>query len=217
MKPIRFFVILAFLALMGCGTLEIGVERGQPATAIPASLPASVPTLSVAPLPTEVPSPTSTPSLPIETVPPPTEIPALLPATDGPQFVKIYLIAIDDNGQSGQLIGCGDSGVAVDVEIQPTQEVLRASLEKLLSTKDQFYGQSGLYNALYQSDLQIDSISLQDGTAVIDLAGTIILGGVCDNPRAEAQLESTVLQFSTVQEVSIFVNGRPLQDVLSLK
>jgi len=70
---------------------------------------------------------------------------------------------------------------------------------------------------LYQSDLQLESISLENGIAVINLTGTMALGGVCDIPRVEAQLESTVLQFSTVQEVSIFVNGKPLKDVLSLK
>ena len=118
---------------------------------------------------------------------------------------------------SGQLVGCGDSVIPVQVETTPTKEVLRASLEKLLALKEQYYGESGLYNALYQSDLQLESITLENGKAEIYLTGTMMLGGVCDNPRVEAQLEATVLQFSTVQEVSIFINGKPLEEALSLQ
>jgi hypothetical protein len=221
MKFCKFLTFIAFLFLTGCGTLQIGIERNLPSTATVNNPTVQAPTLTV---PVVLPSPT------IETLPPtltlpapteimaaPTEISSAPTATLGPQMVKIYLIAVGDNGQSGQLIGCGDSAIPVDVEIQPTKEVLRASLEKLLSMKEQFYGQSGLYNVLYQSDLQLESITLDNGKAVINLTGTLTLGGVCDNPRVEAQLISTVLQFSTIQEASIFINGTPLKDVLSLK
>ena len=53
--------------------------------------------------------------------------------------------------RAGIPVGCGDSAVPVMVEIPPTQAVLKAALESLLSVRDQQYGQSGLYNALYQS------------------------------------------------------------------
>lgn len=219
MKLCKFLTFLAFLFLTGCGTIEIGIERKLPSTATVVSLPADVPGVAAPTLtvPVVQPSPTINSLPPTETVPLPTATQVGPTATPGPQMVKIYLIAVGDNGQSGQIVGCGDSAIPVDIEIQPTKEVLRASLEKLLSLKEQYYGQSGLYNALYQSDLQLESISLDNGKAVINLSGTLTLGGECDNPRVEAQLESTVLQFYTIQEVSIFVNGRPLKDVLSLK
>jgi hypothetical protein len=44
-----------------------------------------------------------------------------------------------------------------------------------------------------------------------------MLGGVCDNPRVEAQIEETALQFATVSEVAVFVNGKPLEEIISLK
>lgn len=44
-----------------------------------------------------------------------------------------------------------------------------------------------------------------------------MLGGVCDAPRLEAQIEQTALQFSTVNEVAVFVNDKPLEEVLSSK
>jgi hypothetical protein len=43
------------------------------------------------------------------------------------------------------------------------------------------------------------------------------MGGECDTPRVRAQLEQTILQFPTVTEADIFINGKPLADVLSLK
>jgi len=38
-----------------------------------------------------------------------------------------------------------------------------------------------------------------------------------DNPRVEQQLNETALQFSTVQEVQIYLNNQTLKDALSLK
>ena len=122
-----------------------------------------------------------------------------------------------DNGKTGIPVGCGDSAVPVQVEIPPTQGVLKAALGALLSIKNQSYGQSGLYNALYQSNLQVDSISIDGGKASVYLTGTLIMGGECDVPRIQTQLEQTVLQFPTVKEAAIFINGKSLADVLSLK
>jgi hypothetical protein len=43
------------------------------------------------------------------------------------------------------------------------------------------------------------------------------MGGECDSPRVQAQLEQTVLQFPSVTDVAIFINGKPLAEALSLK
>jgi hypothetical protein len=144
--------------------------------------------------------------------------PAVTPTpTRGSLFTRtnIYLIAIGDAGQSGEEIGCDDSVVPVEVEIEPTVAPLTAALNKLLSIEDQEYGQSGLYNALYQSDLTLDDVRIVEGEAVIELSGTLTLGGVCDEPRVRAQLEQTALQYLTVDRVSVFVNGTPLDELLS--
>jgi hypothetical protein len=127
---------------------------------------------------------------------------------------NIYLIAEGDEGRSGKEIGCGDSVIPVEVEIEPTIAPLTAALEELLAIDTRLYGRSGLYNALYQSDLTLESVSIVSGEAVIRLSGTLTLGGVCDEPRVEAQLEETALQYSTVDQVSIFIDGSPLDEVL---
>ncbi len=218
MKARLFLAMIAFLFLTACGgSLQIGIEHTltPPATATqpPLVLPSLTP-VSNTPIPTNtVPAPT----LPAPTLPAPTAADPTPAKTAGPQLVKIFLIGLSDNGVGGPLVGCGDSAIPVQVEIAPTQGVLRAALEKLLSIKDQYYGQSGLYDALYQSNLQVQSVTITNGVANVQLSGTMQLAGECDNPRVEAQIMNTVLQFPTVTSADVFINGKTLQDALSLK
>ena len=128
--------------------------------------------------------------------------------------IKIFLIAINDNGVSGPKIGCNDSVVGVDRIFPSTSSPLTDSTRYLVSLRDTYYGQSGLYNVFYQSRLSVESVTLVSGKATIRLTGTVALGGECDDPRFEAQLKYTAMQFSTVKSVDIFVNGKPLSSIL---
>lgn len=213
-----------------------------PLSTVPPASPVSGGPLGTAPAtstatdtPTSTPLPTSTatttPTEPAtepatSTVPPtvviqvvPTKLPTFTPVPPSANTtqVKIFLIAIGDNGVSGPMIGCGDSAIAVTRVVPETRAPLTAALNQLLSLHDKFLGQSGLYNALYQSNLQLQSVTLVSGVATINLTGSLSLGGECDNPRVEAQLADTALQFSTVRTANIFLNGKPLKEVLSLK
>jgi LysM repeat protein len=142
----------------------------------------------------------------VNPVPTPTE-----PADGEITQTQIYLVAIGDEGQSGEAIGCGDSLVPVTVTFDPTPAPLTAALEQLFAIDSRTYGQSGLYNALYQSDLAVEGIDIRNGEASINLSGTLRVGGVCDEPRVIAQLEQTALQYSTIDSVSISLNGEPLE------
>ncbi len=137
-------------------------------------------------------------------------------ATSATTQVKIFMIAMDDNGASGPKIGCGDSAVAVIREVPQTQSVLKAAMEQLVSIKDKYYGQSGLYNPLYQSNLKLESVAINNGKATIKFTGTLTLVGECEDPRIEAQFMQTALQFSTVSSADIFINDKNLKDLLSL-
>ncbi len=216
--------------------LTIGCTR-QAATP-QVELPTSVPTLPPFPTQTEgVEQPTATMIVPtntalpatataqIESPPPPlaaTDMATVLPPTpvppiDGRQTVQIYMVALEGDQAGLEQFGCGDQLVAVDVVIQPTVAVLQAAITELLAVEDEYYGQSGLYNALYQSDLKIDKLGLQNGLASIYLTGDLVLGGTCDSPRIQAQLEQTALQFSTINQVQVYINGTPLEEYLSQK
>lgn len=121
--------------------------------------------------------------------------------------VQVYLIAVEDGGQLGELIGCNDSVVPVTQTIEPTAAPLTAALEILLGLDADA---EGLYNALAASDLTLESAAVIDGEARIELSGQLSLGGVCDDPRVLAQLEQTAAQFATVNSVAITLNGEPL-------
>ena len=223
MKLLNFFIVFILLSLTACGQFNVSIEPIQTsvATNIP---PISTSTSTVVPSPTVQINPTATVVIPSPTLVLPTatqaqQVPPTSPAststTATEQATKIFLIDLEDNGQSGTLVGCGDSAIPINVTIPPTQGILRASLEKLFTAKQQFYGESGYYNALYQSDLQVARVVIEQGKAIIHLTGNITLGGACDAPRVEAQIEQTALQFSTVDDVAVFINDIPLEDDLS--
>lgn len=138
-------------------------------------------------------------------------------ATTVSKPLTIYYIAIEDNGIAGSMIGCGDSLVARDTAPITTTDLVKSSFQQLLAGKDQFIGQSGLYNALYQSNLTYLDSSVAGDTVTVNLTGTLKLAGECDNPRVQAQLEQTAKTAAGVAKATINLNNKPLAESLSLK
>lgn len=130
------------------------------------------------------------------------------------QTVSIYFIALEDNGKSGKKIGCNDSLIPVKRTVSGTN-VLQAALTELLHYNQQYFGESGLYNALYQSRLQVEDIQIEDAVATVKFIGEVSVGGVCDVPRFEEQIKSTILQFPMISQTEVFINNRPLKDFFS--
>lgn len=127
--------------------------------------------------------------------------------------VNLYMIAIGDDGQTGERIGCGDSLVPVPLDIagSPSIEVkITQALTKLFALRDRNYGQSGFINTVAASQLQVQRVELQGDTAAIYLTGTVRLGGVCDTPRVEGQIAGVARQFPGVRQAIIVVNGGPI-------
>ena len=135
----------------------------------------------------------------------------------GTATIKLFFVALEDNGKSGKKIGCNDSLVGVTRTIPARVASLSAALAELVSSRDRYYGQSGLYNALSQSTLTLVGVRLVNERAEIDLSGTVSLAGACDRPRFEAQIKETALQFPTVKTVVVHINGAPLETILSGK
>jgi hypothetical protein len=207
-SPFLFALIVFALVLLAC--------RFTP-TVKPPVLPTAPPQV----LPTAHRLPTDTPRAPkptnTETVEQPTDTPETpTEETSGETMtVTIFLVGLEDGGTTGQLIGCGDSLVPVEVEVPASEDVQLAAMEKLLSIHDMYYGESGLYNALYQSDLTVDSWKIQNDFVTFKLIGNFMMGGECDSPRIQMQLEATALQYGMTQGDIILINGKPLEDLLS--
>jgi len=121
--------------------------------------------------------------------------------------VKIYLIGLGN-------IDCG-TPVAVVRRVRPTTAPLTAAIQELITLKEQYYGESGLFNPLYQSNLSIETVTLESGMATIRLVGTLHVEGACHGATIKTVFDRTSLQFSTVDSAAVFINGRSLLDILS--
>ncbi len=143
--------------------------------------------------------------------------PALAFAAPAATESRIFLVAIGDDGASGERIGCGDSLVPVTTEI-PTantiEERIGLTLTKLFSLRNRDYGESGLVTALAASRLTVDRVTIQNGVAAVYLSGTLTLGGVCDDARAVAQIAATASRFQGVSRAEIIFNGGPLTNAI---
>jgi hypothetical protein len=126
----------------------------------------------------------------------------------------VYFVALDDGGSSGVRFGCNDSLVAVTHDTAAAQEPLQAALDFLLGGSDP---PEGLYNSLADSALKYVSAYFDGTTVVVNLTGTIRPGGTCDIPRLEAQLTHTAVSAVGAARAEIYVDGRRLADVLSLR
>jgi hypothetical protein len=230
--PVKHAAALFALALgvflsTGCALAPVPTAVPREIVTITAVPPASrEPTVQPNYTPTVVPAP-ELPTLAVmaspiatRTNPAPTVTPTLTRApvpTTGMMRVKLFLIVVNDNDKSGKKIGCGDSVVWAERPIPITSAPLTAALKELLGLREQYYGESKLYNALYQSNLKLEGVAITGGRATINLSGTLNLGGTCDAPRVASQIQETALQFPTVTQVAVFLNGVPLEQVLSQK
>ncbi len=135
------------------------------------------------------------------------------PQPDG-NDILIYYVDTGNKRKSKEVIGCGDSVVPITVSAyvqnKEDSEKIKTALEILFNQKDQFIGKSGLYNSLYQSDLKLEKVEIVQGIAKLHLVGELKLGGTCDSPRFEQQIQYTVKQFNAVRKAEIFLNNAPL-------
>lgn len=183
----KLSMIVAAVTLLGSGCISVQLQ--EPSDSVSAS---TQPVAAVTPV---IPAPI-----------------AKAPVVAKTGTIKLFMIAMSDEGKSGKLVGCGDSVIPVTVTIPPTIAPLSAAFKALLALKSSDYGQSGLYNPSYadsqpNGSFQFVSASVVKGVAKIYLKGQISLPGECEDPRLLAQFEETAKQFSTVKQVEIYING----------
>jgi hypothetical protein len=131
-----------------------------------------------------------------------------------PGYYNLYFVAVGDNGDTGKKIGCGDSLVTTKRQtVSDTQ--ISDVYQDLLDIHDYDFTPE-MKNALWQSQLSLESADVTAGTAFVTLKGTITMSDKkCDAPRIKAQLEELAQQFDGVKSVEVTVNGQPLDTVLS--
>jgi hypothetical protein len=135
--------------------------------------------------------------------------------------VQVYVIALHGHDEGATTpgpasAGCGGSAVPMDVDLPAPAPALEGALSALL-TLQQNAEAKDLYNALAHSPLKIDRIDRTGPEVRVYLSGYVEIGGDCDGLRILAQLTRTALQFRDLQHAQFFLDGKPLQGVLSGK
>lgn len=156
-------------------------------------------------------------SVPGDTGPNPTTNAGQDPAPAAGTGPAVYYVALDDGGSQGMRFGCNDSLVAVRAPAAQPGEPLAIALAQLLSPGDPTSVTSALYNALSASALDYVSGYLQGATVVVNLTGQLQPGGVCDNPRIEAQLTQTAVAATGASRAEIYIDGRNLNELLDMR
>ena len=193
--------LLAFAA--ACGS------TGSHDTPAPAS---TQHTTTVAPTtrPTAAPAPTVTVR--------PTDTPVT--TTTGPKVtvasLSLFFVAEGD-ASAGAPVGCGDSLVMVETEKVTFVDQVKVTFDRLLSNHSMRYGQSGLYNSLYQSDLTFVKSQKIGDTVLVELAGKLLIGGECDGPRVVAQLKQTAKVAAGTGDADVLINGESVGKLVSTK
>jgi hypothetical protein len=130
------------------------------------------------------------------------------------QSIKIYLVALDDNGKAGKKIGCGDSLVPVTHTIEKTAAPLTAAIRELLTTPQHPDGNPKLENFWKGNNLKVKTAAIRNHTATIHISGEVFVAGVCDEPRIKSQIEATAKQFPAVKYVKVFIGDRTLAEAI---
>jgi hypothetical protein len=129
-------------------------------------------------------------------------------STETIRKATVYLIDAGDDGD------CAGSPVPFEVELGSPSPALGGSVEALLSLGDRSKG-SGLHNALADSPLKIERMERSGDQVRFYLTGYLELGGECDGPRVLSQLTETAGQFDDVGKAEFFLDGKPLEELLS--
>lgn len=196
----------AALTLTGCGG-----TASEDVTNLPGVSSASSPATGGATSPSQAPPSSIPPAQP--TASKSGGVPTVLPTLAS---VTVVYVAVGDGGVSGPGFGCGDTTVSVTSPAISFTDPVEAALRTLLENHEREVDESGLSNALWQSDLTVKSTDRSGNPTIVDLEGILQLGGECDIPRAQLQLLLTA-QAAAGFPVEIMINGIPMTEALGLK
>lgn len=123
--------------------------------------------------------------------------------------LKVYF----SNQNQDQMLIC-EQPLAVNREIPYTTAPARAVIEELLKGPSPSEAEQGFFTSL-NSGVVLQSLSIVDGLARIDFNQELDrqIGGSCHVQAIWAQIAKTLLQFSTVNDVLISIDGRT-EDIL---
>ncbi|TVQ94756.1 MAG: hypothetical protein EA400_00915 [Chromatiaceae bacterium] len=129
--------------------------------------------------------------------------------------------AMDAARQQGEFVGCGDRIVYMEKRIPHTRAPLTAIYQELFRLPDTVVVHGQAYqNPIHQHahrrnlpPLRFERVTISNRKANLYLVGDYLSVGTCEPARTEAVLQFAALQFATVDEIAIYLNGEPAAGV----
>lgn len=209
-----FYIWLA-VGLASCNLAGLSAVTPTP-TATFTLLPTNTPTPTSTPEPTATftQEPTLTATIPVPTQPPAT--PTIERTLSVDEAILVYYINKNEKGP----YGCGEALWYIKTKQPKTSLVVndvRFALSTILSYHSETIG--SLYNPGYAANLAVSNVEFKDnGTIVVYLTGTWTkTKDRCDPQRFIDQLRQTIKQFKGISGIIIYINGTPISDALSRK
>jgi hypothetical protein len=146
----------------------------------------------------------------------PTITPQTPPLTPEPQGFVSYWMGSDQAINEGSvLVGCQTyaSPIASTVPLSTPEENIRNSLNLMLTTTSQ-EGQRNVWGD--DLELAVNSVTIENGVADIQLSGEIMMRGTCADAEMEAQLLLAVFAEPGVQSALITVDGTNMRQYFDM-
>ena len=131
-------------------------------------------------------------------------------------YVPVTLVAANDNGQNGVLLGCGDSAVEVATPYRTTGDLARdmqITLETIFGNRSFSNVPTYLINPWGNTYIRVNNLSVQNGVASISLSGNFTLVGTCGDARFLEQLRHNIFMYPQVETAYVTLNG---QNILTI-
>lgn len=131
-------------------------------------------------------------------------IPVKITASNEQMEVKVFF----PNSNMGSTEDCSEV-FAVTRSVPRVSAVARVSMEQLIIGPTQSEIENGYFSNINE-DVEIQSLSIANGVADIDLSSELEegIGGSCMVESIRAQIEETLKQFPTVNDVELSIDGR---------
>ncbi len=130
-----------------------------------------------------------------------------------PELMTVKIFLSDSRYVNEPYFDCSRT-VAVERQVPETVAVARAALENLLMGATQAEIDQGFVSTI-NPGVRIQKLTIEEGVAKVDFDEQLEfqVGGSCRVAAIRAQITDTLLQFPTVDEVVISVDGR-IEDIL---
>ncbi len=125
--------------------------------------------------------------------------------TDDEKTIKFWVGSFSDYESQGIMVGCESYLLPVSTATERGDDLagdLQAALEALFDP-EQAHPVAETEDWVKQLNLSVESISIIDGEAVVELGGTLLGIGSCGDAILEAEILQTVFQFETIERVKV--------------